>query len=189
MLGKGRGKATYVRKRCIKQAEVLASARVPARGLGRGAAGEGGTAANPPCPPINMQSHGLALRNFRAALGGLLGRRAGIELWSDAGHRPTEQHWALPTPSSAPGDSAGSAAGGDEDLSREHRFCCKTPASCQGLRFPLRDGAQTAAVSPGMSFHGSAQAGRAQLLHSLGAAFAASSRGGLMAQESSWAMD
>lgn len=38
MLGKGRGKATYLRKRCIKQAEVLASARVSVQFLGQGAA-------------------------------------------------------------------------------------------------------------------------------------------------------
>lgn len=35
MLGKGRGKATYLRKQCIKQAEVLASARVSVQFLAK----------------------------------------------------------------------------------------------------------------------------------------------------------
>lgn len=102
---------------------------------------------------------------------------------------------AVPTPSPVPGrglgDSAGTAAEGvKQDLYRENGpyFCCKKQASCKGGWFPFIDRGQTAAVSPRTGFHGFAQAGQAQLLYSLGPALAESSRGGLTAQESSWAV-
>lgn len=101
MLGKGRGKATYLRKRRVERAEVPASAGASVHFLGQGAAGGGtGTPANPRCPPISMQSRGLALRNFLSCFGGLQGRQAA----GDTRPGPAEQHGGRSPPCLLPYD-------------------------------------------------------------------------------------